>query len=149
MITDNFQNWLSTEIAETPAERIFPMVFDDHDGDRVEFFLTDEDRIAERVDARLTIYRGRETGEIVGGAIKGLRNLHQRLSVEFDAFAFFIKEGRINLSFIFAAEMLKQSNEVLAMHYQSVFEKLSLTKIEVPVSDENGSKSQTDELCEA
>lgn len=121
-----FSEWVLRDAPETYDENRFPLVYEDEDGDRAEFLLSDEDRVSERIDGRLTIYRGRESGEIVGGSIKGVRQLRSRLLNEFDGFAFCVKEGRVDLAVIFAAAMFKQTDEVLSMHYKSVFDRLRL-----------------------
>lgn len=149
MNTADFENWVLSGDNSENVTREFPQVYSDHDGDRLEFVLSDEDRIADRIDHRLTVYRGRESGEIVGGSIKGLAGLGSRLLAEFDGFAFCISEGKANLALIFAAAALKQSDQVLAMHYQSVFDRLSMTRIEVAVNAEPEQANGASDLCNA
>lgn len=122
----NFSDWVLCDAPENYDDRRFPLVYEDEDGDRAEFILSDEDKISERVDGRLTIYRGRESGEIVGGSIKCVRQLRQRLLNEFAGFAFLLREGKIELAIVFAAAMFKQKDEVLTMHYKNVYDKLRL-----------------------
>lgn len=144
---ETFSDWALQPKSEDSAQP-FPFLYEDEDGDRAEFLFNDEDRLAERVDGRLTIYRGRESGDIVGGSIKGLKQLRERLLREFDGFAFCVKEGRVELVIVFAATLLKQKDEVLSMHYRTVFDQIRLHGISLSI-DSTSNGDDTARLCKA
>ncbi len=153
-MTENteFKDWVLGAPPELPDpnDDRFPLIYEDEDGDRTEFLLSDEDRLSERVDGRLTIYRGRESGAIVGGSIKGLKKLSQRLHNEFPGFAFCVRDNKLDLVIVFAAAMLKQDNEILAMQYRSVFDRVILHSIESRQLAGNSSEATDNEkLCDA
>lgn len=50
-----------------------PVSYYDRDGDCIEFLISNDSYRAERIDDRLTVYFSRETGEIIGSLIKGVR----------------------------------------------------------------------------
>lgn len=64
------EKWLSLVDEEQPFT---PMAYYDADGDCVEILASNESYRAERVHKRLTQYRGRETGNIIGAMIFGVR----------------------------------------------------------------------------
>lgn len=144
--TEAFSEWILSNKPEASDERRFPIVYQDGEGDRAEFLLTGEDRIAERVDSRLTIYRGRESGEITGGAIKGVKGLTARLLSEFSGFAFCVTEGRVSLELVFAAALLKETDEMLAMHYRKVFDRLRLDNVRLVLNGDDSNHAECGRL---
>lgn len=145
MNNHEFSDWVMHDAPTEYDDDRFPLVYEDEDGDRVEFLISGEERISERVDGRLTVYRGRESGEIVGGSIKGLNQLRKRLLSEFSGFAFCVQDGRVELTMIVAAALLKQTDAVLSMHYRQVFDAIKLSGVTVSV--DNGVDGE--KLCEA
>jgi hypothetical protein len=123
---ENFANWVLESAQCGVADTQYPYVYEDRDGDRVEFFLSDDDFVADRIDGRLTVYRDRESGNLVGGSIKGVTALLDRLCREFAGFAFNIRDGKIDLKVVLSAVQLQEQDEVLSMHYRTLFEKLAL-----------------------
>ncbi len=61
----------------------FPMVFCDESGDCVEIFQSDEPYNAERIDGRVTVFRGIDSKSIVGAQVKGLQTWISRILTEF------------------------------------------------------------------
>ena len=137
-MNNQFADWILKHDDVGAAQASFPFIYEDADGDRVEFFLCADDYVAERIDSRLTVYRHRESGELVGGSIKGIRSLFERLCREFPGFAFNIRDGKIDLKVVFSAVQLQEHDEVLSMHYRTLFETLALhgvtTDVHVPGS---------------
>lgn len=143
---DEFTAWVREGVEEYDfASNDFPFVYEDSEGDRVEFILCDEERYAERVDGRLTVYRGCQTGEIVGGTVKGIRRLQERLLREFSGFAFLVKDGKIRLEIIITAVILREDDQVLSMHYQNLAEKLRLHEVTVSACTKDNESSAS--LC--
>lgn len=125
----SFSDWVkSHEYTGEPEDR-HPFVYEDASGDLVEFFLTGEEYNAERLDGRLTIYRGVQSGQIVGGVIKGITQWVRRLLENFSGLHFWIEENRVGLHVVFMAAQLQESNDFLSMQYREVFQQLSLTDI--------------------
>ena len=122
-----FTDWVLEATPTSVEDCQYPLVYTDNEGDRVEFFLSGEDWVSDRIDGRLTVYRDRETNEIVGGSIKGIALLVKRLLSEFPGFALNIHEGQVALTFLFSAAQPRESDEVLSMHYREVFNKLRLS----------------------
>ena len=123
---ESFANWVLKTTEFTPHSVEYPYIYEDRDGDRVEFFLSGDDFFAERIDGRLTVYLNREEGNLVGGSIKGIKSLFERLCREFAGFAFNIRDGKIDLKVVLSAVQLQEQDEVLSMHYRTLFEKLAL-----------------------
>ena len=61
--------------AASSAETFEPMAVYDQDGDCIEFLFSNESYYAQRFDSLVTVYYGRESGEIVGSLIKGVKTL--------------------------------------------------------------------------
>jgi hypothetical protein len=58
----------------TEAGDFQPIAHHDPDGDCIEFIASDESYYAQRLDSLVTVYIGRETGEIVGSFIIRAKN---------------------------------------------------------------------------
>ena len=74
MDSTNFDDMMEPLLRE--AESVIPTlpsVFYNEDGDCIEFLIAHESHYAERVDKLLTVFYGRESGEIVGSLIKGVK----------------------------------------------------------------------------
>ena len=65
----------------------------DPDGDCIEFFATADDYTSERIDGLVTVYRSRDTGEIIGSVIKGVKKLLR----ENMAVRIVVRDGKVNL----------------------------------------------------
>jgi hypothetical protein len=79
---------LAFEPVQRPANR-FPLTHIDHDGDCLEVILTSEPYNGERIDGRVTIYRGIETGDVVGLMVKGLSTwIAESWSLSIEEFSF-------------------------------------------------------------
>lgn len=82
-----------------------PQVFYDQDGDCIEFLATNEPFRRERIDALLTVFYGRETGEITGSLIKGIRRLVRDITEKMPGFKIEVRDGEIRLEYLFLARM--------------------------------------------
>lgn len=78
----------------------------DPDGDCIEFISRPEDFYAERIDSLVTVYYGRESGEVVGSLIKGVSKLKEKLRKEAPGFFIFIDDGKVQLRHLFMAHVL-------------------------------------------
>lgn len=58
-----------------PAEVFRPFASYDPDGDCIEFFATNESFYGERLGPLVTIYRGQETGEVVGVLVEDIKDI--------------------------------------------------------------------------
>ncbi|MBI4566862.1 MAG: hypothetical protein HY719_00530 [Planctomycetes bacterium] len=88
-----------------PGGGRFPFVYYDADGDCVEFIATNESFYAERIDSLVTVFYGRESGEIVGSLIKGVRRTIREICERAPGFRIEIQDGRIRLSHLFLARL--------------------------------------------
>ena len=82
-----------------------PMVFYNHDGDCIELVLSDESFTATRIDSLLTVYTGRESGELVGAVIKGVKAFIQKVLVHAPGFSIEVEDGQIKLEYLFLAQL--------------------------------------------
>ena len=82
-----------------------PMVFYNHDGDCIELVLSDESFTATRIDPLLTVYIGRESGELVGAVIKGVKAFIQKVLVRAPGFGIEVEDGKIKLEYLFLARL--------------------------------------------
>ncbi len=89
-------------------------VVHDVDGDCIEFLSSDEDFWAERIDSLVTVYYGRESGEIIGSLIKGVRSIVQQTSVKLPGFRIEIEDGPVRLEHFFSAKMWSDASPDVA-----------------------------------
>jgi hypothetical protein len=76
MTTNEFADLAMARVE--PARPFETQVLYDPDGDCIEFLISNEGFFAERIDSLVTVYYGRESGEIVGSLIKGVRRIIAR-----------------------------------------------------------------------
>ncbi len=124
-----FSDWVNSHAYTGDPDTRHPFVYEDASGDLVEFFLTGEEYNAERLDGRLTIYRGVRSGQIVGGVIKGITQWVSRLLDNFSGFHLWIDDNRVELHVVILAAQLQEKNHIHSMRYREVFQQLSLTEI--------------------
>ena len=82
-----------------------PNAYYNVDGDCIEFRATEESFYAERVDSRLTVFYGQETGEMVGSLIKGIKCILRDLSKSCPGFCIEVNDGRVKLSYLITATL--------------------------------------------
>lgn len=100
--------------------RFKPSAYYDPDGDCVEFFASNEDFKAERLDRWVTVYFGAESGEVVGSMIKDIRVLfreHPGLNIEIE------EDGKVCLSHLLRATAWKAGDPVVQRTYKVLISK--------------------------
>jgi len=120
-----------------PAAEFKPVATYDPDGDCIEFFAAADLFYAERIDDRVTVYYSRETGEIVGSLIKGVRNLCMRLLEKFPGFKIAIHGDRVRLEHIFLAQLWSEprdEDDMLVMTYEKLIKVAEETAVEAEVA---------------
>jgi ABC-type amino acid transport substrate-binding protein len=100
------------EIAGTTPEHFKPFAFHNTDGDCVEFFVTQDDYFAERIDDYLTLYLDMDTEQIVGFVIKNIKRILERLSKQKSAMAFVIDDGRVRLRSLFVSMFANENTNL-------------------------------------
>ena len=82
-----------------PGHLFQPSAHYDSDGDCIEFFAKPDDYVSERIDGLVTVYRSRDTKEIIGSLIKDVKKLiRDNLGVKI-----IVKDGRAKLEHLFVA----------------------------------------------
>ena len=121
MSDDNFAAWCKAALNEAPD--MMPSesrVFYNTDGDCIEFLISDESFYAERVDKLLTVYYGRESGEIVGSLVKGVKRFIAEMTRTSPGFAIEVQDGRVRLKHLFTAGMWKQGDPIKVKSYKKL-----------------------------
>jgi hypothetical protein len=97
-----------------------PCAYYDRDGDFIESFVRDEGFKGQRLDKWVTVYIGRESGEIVGSCVKDVRKLmalYPGLDIE-------IEEGdEVALSYILRAPAWSEGDPVKLKTYRALIRK--------------------------
>jgi hypothetical protein len=120
---------------DSVAKREFPLLHVDEEADCFEVFLTDEAYYGERVDGRVTIYRGQESGELVGILLKGAKNWVARILSEFNPLRYEIVDGKIKLGLLFIAAQSSEENSPYHMTYREIAQKAWQVTMVVPECD--------------
>lgn len=127
------------------AEKVLAMASDtapfvptadyDPDGDCIEFLTTNADFYAERVDDLVTVYYDRQTREIMGSLIKGVRDFVQKVLETNPGFAIEIHDGRVRLAHLFRARLWsKPPKEIPCVQYLKLLESAEAYDIETEFS---------------
>jgi hypothetical protein len=103
MTTNEFADLAMARVE--PARPFETQVLYDPDGDCIEFLISNEGFFAERIDSLVTVYYGRESGEIVGSLIKGVRRIIASLSQKLPGFKIDVEDGRLRLEHLFTAQL--------------------------------------------
>ena len=89
-------------LARVPAsEPQLPFVEVDAAGDCIEVLLSSDSYYAERLDSRVTVYMSRDSGDLVGALVKGVRKIVEcmpGLRIE-------ITDGPVQLEYVFTASL--------------------------------------------
>jgi hypothetical protein len=88
-----------------PTASFEPQVLYDPDGDCIEFLASDDPYYAERIDSLVTVYYSRETGEIIGSLVKGVKSFIRKMLQKIPGFKIEIEDGRIRLEHLFTAHL--------------------------------------------
>jgi len=111
------------------------------EGDCLEFVVSPEDYYGERVDGRITIYRGRETKEIVGVVIKGWRILCDRIAKNYFGRPAIIHGKTAKLQYMLVAHVLSLPKPEKRTHsrpdraklYRNLLQKAEAWNVRVPM----------------
>ncbi len=101
LTAEEYESYLSEGVV--PAENFRPAAFYNHDGDCIEFFISNEPFKAKRLDNLLTVYIGRETNQVVGSLIKGISGIFKGILRRAPGFKIEIQDGRVKMEHLFTA----------------------------------------------
>ncbi len=104
-------------IAAVTGDMDYPRAFYNKDGDCIEFLLSNESFRCERVDKMLTVYYGRDSGEIVGSLVKGVRRFIGEMLKSSPGFAIEVEDEQMKLAHLFTAEMWTRGEQVTVRKY--------------------------------
>ncbi len=96
-----------TQMAE-PSAPFKPEATYIPEGDCLEFLTTADDYYAERVDSLLTVYYSRDTKEIIGSLIKGVRG---HIAAHYPGFMIEVEAGPIKLSHLFQVQLWSEQRD--------------------------------------
>lgn len=97
-----------------------PSVFHNKAGDCLEFYASPESFFAERLDGFITLYIGRETGDIVGCVLKGVSTQLTEMFEKYPGLKLEISGKRIKLAPIFTFRQFTSSSKQVAEAYRSL-----------------------------
>lgn len=113
-----------------------PFVLPNEEGDCIEFFVSQKDYYAKRIDDYLTLYLEEETDEVAGFVIKNITRILKRVATHQAAHAFVIRDGEVCLQALFTA--MFAGNEQ-TFHYVREYERVTdiarenhLDKVRIP-----------------
>ncbi len=92
------------------VDRVFPSYYRDDEADFCEVFFCGEEFHGERVDGRLTVFRGRNSGEPVGFMLKDMKRWVNRILRQVPLLRFEIHDGKIKLGLLFVAHSFVEPN---------------------------------------
>ena len=110
-------------LSKIPADRspgVGPFIDYDDDGDCLEFFTSNDNFVAERIDSVVTVYYRDGTDEIIGGLLKGIRSIVDSLKQQYPGFAVEVEDGQIGLAFLVAAKMWTDGDRVRVLKYKKL-----------------------------
>ena len=111
-----------------------PRAFFNSEGDCIELLLSNESYRARRLDSLVTVYENRETGELVGALVKGVRGFIGEIVSRFPGFKIEIVDGKVKLEYLFAARLWTDDfseNRTLVKTYQKLREASERAALEV------------------
>jgi hypothetical protein len=99
-----------------------PIVYNNVEGDCIEFYVSSNDYYSKRVDDYLTLYLDMDSDDIVGFNIKNIRRIFDKLSQDKSAWAFIIDDGHVELKVLFTMMLLKdnKADEDIIREYKQV-----------------------------
>lgn len=115
---DDFVQLALAGAAATPPRE--PRAFYNEDGDCIEFLTSDQGFRMERIDKLVTVYYGRETGEIVGALLKGVKRFVHEYLKDSPGFAIDVQDGHVRLACLFTAGMWKQGDSIRLHTYKKL-----------------------------
>ena len=91
------------ELMTQPQGEFSPFALPNEDGDCIEFFVSQKDYYAKRIDNYLTLYLEEETDEVAGFVIKNISRILNRVVNQQVAHSFVIRDGEVCLRALFTA----------------------------------------------
>jgi hypothetical protein len=128
-IDDTFGKALLERAAKQPPKEA--RAFYNVDGDCIEAIWSDESFKAERLDKFVTVYHGRESGQIVGAVIKGVKKWIEDFLKESPGFRIEIEDGRLRLRCLFTAGMWQQGDDAHIRKYKILRDQAERYELEV------------------
>jgi hypothetical protein len=112
-------------IADNPVKSFSPFVFYNKAGDCIEFYVSQNDYYAERIDDYLTLFLDMNTDEIVGFMIKNIKQILNKIDTSKLAWSFIVNDDEVQLGVLFTAIFLSGTktndiDEVLVREYKKV-----------------------------
>jgi hypothetical protein len=119
--TENVLDMLNCTFNDT-NEPFQPIVYNNVEGDCIEFYVSTNDYYSKRVDDYLTLYLDIDSDDIVGFNIKNIRRIFNKLSQDKSAWAFIIDDGHVELKVLFTMMLLKdnKADEAVIREYKQV-----------------------------
>jgi len=99
-----------------------PGAYYDPDGDCIEFFAKTGGFYAERIDELLTVYRSRESGEIIGSLVKGISRLFRQMNRHMPGFVVEVHDGEVELQHVLRARLwtATEHDQVVVRTYKKI-----------------------------
>ena len=134
---DDFIN----ELLALPTREFAPFAMYDADGDSIEFFMKRDPYFGERVDGSLTVFRSRDTNEIVGALVERVSVLCKTILGILPGFKVEGCGGKLPLVHIFRARLwsLRAEEDKIVQIYRFLAEKAEEHKAEVKAEVEPAS----------
>jgi hypothetical protein len=112
-------------IANNLAQPFHPFVFYNKAGDCIEFYVSQNDYYAERIDDYLTLFLDMDTDEIVGFMVKNIKQILNKIDTSKLAWSFIVNDDEVQLGVLFTAIFLSDKktsdrDEVLVREYKKV-----------------------------
>lgn len=116
-----------------------PTAYYNHDGDYIELMVSNESYRAQRLDSFVTVYVSRETGELVGALVKGLRRFVREILESAPGFKIEIADRKIRLKYLFTAGLWKRRDEpdgTVVLRYKQLRDVAEQTDLEIEMEPE-------------
>ena len=116
MTPDQLAEYVQTTFPRTGPFK--PFAHYDPDGDCIEFFVSPESFVAERVDTWVTVYHGEHSNEVIGSLIKGVSKLLE----QFPGLVIDIECGRVRIAHILRARAWASGDELVRKSYKKIIQ---------------------------
>lgn len=126
---EDFATSLLAGAAEHPPEE--PLAFYNDEGDCIEFLFSSESYYGERVDDLLTVYQGRDSGQIIGALIKGVKRFVRHFTQTAPGFLIEIQDHKVRLGCLVTAGMWRVGDELIVKKYKLIRDKAEEMGVEV------------------
>lgn len=108
------------------AKSFTPMSCYNADGDCIEFHLSNECFFARRLDGWFTVYIGEDSGEVVGGVIKGVK---ASLLRRFPGIKIDVDGNKVSVAVLLRAAAYQSSDEIKQRAYKDIISKAEKNKL--------------------